>query len=363
MFLFLLGGPGRVLILRKGSMQIKEIEVPEYEKVVECEIAPGVISIISVHNTKMGPALGGCRFYNYKNKDDAMTDVLRLSEGMTYKSAMAGIPLGGGKSVIMGHPETQKTKEVLKGFADFLNALDGKYITAKDVGISVPDLDFMAEHTEYVRGRSGETSSGDPSPMTAFGVYQGIKSAAQFKWGSTDLKGKTVVIQGLGHVGLSVCEYLHKEGAVLKGCDINRESVQKAVDQFSLIEIGLDEWVTTPADIFSPCAMGAILNDESIDQLNQSGIQIIAGGANNQLLDVTKHGEALRQLDILYAPDYIINAGGIINIACEFTGENAKDLTSRIFQTSQDIFTRAKAENKSPAIVSLEMAREKVGLA
>lgn len=343
-------------------MEIKEIQVPEYEKVVECEIAPGVVSIISVHNTKMGPALGGCRFFNYRNKDDALTDVLRLSEGMTYKSAMAGIPLGGGKSIIIGDPSAANKQEVLKGFAHFLNELQGKYITAKDVGVTVADLDFMAEHTEYVRGRSGEKSSGDPSPMTAYGVYQGIKSAAQFKWGSDNLKGKTVVVQGLGHVGYAVCEYLHKEGAILKGCDINADSVQRAKSNFGLQEIGLDDWATTPADIFSPCAMGAILNDDSISHLKEAGVQIVAGGANNQLLDVKKHGEQLKNLDILYAPDYIINAGGIINIACEFTGENAKELTSRIYQTSQDIFTRAQKENLSPAIVSLKMAREKVGL-
>lgn len=347
-------------------MQINEIKVAGYEKIVEAELVPGVTSIIAVHNTKLGAALGGCRFFNYATRQDGFNDVLRLSEGMSYKSAMAGLPLGGGKSIIIGDPVKVKTRALLEAFGDFVQSLNGKYITAKDVGVDVVDLDVIATRTQHVRGTSAKDSSGDPSPMTAYGVYQGIRASAQFKWGTPSLKGKKVVMQGLGHVGLAVAKHLIEDGATVAACDLSKDNLDRAVKNYGITPIGLDDWKTTQGDIFSPCAMGAILNATTIAQLASNGIQIVAGGANNQLLDIEVDGQRIKDAGILYAPDYIINAGGVVNITCEilhYSSSKAVEMTSKIFDTTTAIFERAKKENLPTAKVSLMMAREKLGLA
>ncbi len=347
-------------------MNITEIKVNEYERIVKAELVSGVQAIIAIHNTRLGPALGGCRFYNYASIDDALTDALRLSEGMTYKSAMAGLPLGGGKSVICGDPEKVKSTELLLKFADFVDSQGGRYITAKDVGISVEDLDVMAQRTAHVRGTSAKDSSGDPSPMTAFGVYQGMKASAQFLWKDSSLKGKRVVIQGLGHVGQGLVKHLAEEGATILACEIHEQSAKAMAQKYDVEIIGLNDWHKTKADIFAPCAMGAILDATTLPALNEMGIQIIAGGANNQLKDLEKDGEKARQLGLIYAPDYIINAGGIINIAGEVLNENqdwAYNKTKQIYTTTLTILERAQAENLPTSLIALKMARERVGLA
>ncbi len=345
-------------------MQIKEITVTGYEKIVETELAPGIKSLIAVHNTNLGPSLGGCRFFDYHSYEDALTDVLRLSEGMSYKSAMAGLPLGGGKAIIMGDP-AKKSKELFHKFAEFVNSLEGKYITAKDVGIELEDLDMIAQHTEFVRGTDAPGSSGDPSPMTAFGTYRGLQASAQFRWGNPSLKGKKVIIQGLGHVGYDTAKYLTDEEAIIYASEINPDNMGKAVKDFGVKPIGLDDWQNTQADIFCPCAMGAILSKSSISRLAQNGIQIVAGGANNQLHKPKTDGARLREANILYAPDYVINAGGIINIACEFGGytvDKARSKTSHIYDTLLEIFDRSQNENRCTALVSLQIAKERLGI-
>ncbi|MCP5464251.1 MAG: amino acid dehydrogenase [Deltaproteobacteria bacterium] len=346
-------------------MELKDLNIDGYERVVEAQIAPDVTAIISIHNLKRGPSLGGCRFYNYTSKEAALTDVLRLSEGMSYKSAMAELPLGGGKSVIIGDPRKVKTKELLENFGRFVNELNGQYITAKDVGVEVEDLDVMATQTKWVRGTSDESSSGDPSPVTAFGVFQGIRAAANFQWGNASVKGKRVVVQGLGHVGLETAKHLLEDGAEVWACELNQEALEKAAKNYGIKAIGLDEWKSTEADIFCPCAMGAILTPETIPQLQSNGVKVIAGGANNQLLDIVEDGQRVKDAGMLYAPDYIINAGGVINIACEIMGYDSRqaiEMTSKIYDTTTAIFERAKKENRPTAVVSLDMAREKLGL-
>lgn len=346
-------------------MKIEEIKKEGYETIVKTELVPGVWSLIAVHNTKLGPALGGCRFYNYSSADDALFDVLRLSEGMSYKSAMADLPLGGGKSVIIGDPAQVKSRELLEQFGLFVDSLGGRYITAKDVGVGVEDLDVMAEKTAFVRGTSAKESSGDPSPVTAYGVFQGIRAAAQFKWGTPSLKGKKVVVQGLGHVGFDVTRHLLEDGAQIAACDLDEARLTKLSENYGFEKIGINDWATTKADIFCPCAMGAVLNEQTISQLKQGGVQIIAGGANNQLLDVNADSQRLLNANILYAPDYIINAGGVINIACEIlkeTAAQAVERTAKIFDITLSIFERAQKENKPTALVSLQMAKEKLGL-
>lgn len=346
-------------------MEIKEITVAGYQKIVQAELVPGVHSIIAVHNTKRGPALGGCRFYHYARFEDGLNDVLRLSEGMSYKSAMASLPLGGGKSVIIGDPQAVKSKKLLEAFGEFVDSLNGSYITAKDVGVSVADLDVIASKTEFCRGTSAKESSGDPSPVTAYGVYQGIRAASQFKWGSPSVAGKKVVVQGLGHVGLETAKHLIEDGATVLATDLNKEALDKACQNYGIQAIGLEDWKSTTADIFCPCAMGGVLNEQTITSLKNNGIQVIAGGANNQLLNVQQDGERLKEAQILYAPDYIINAGGVINIACEimnYSSSQAVEMTSKIYDTTLAIFERAAKENKPTAQVSLEMAREKLGL-
>ncbi|MBU0504868.1 MAG: Glu/Leu/Phe/Val dehydrogenase dimerization domain-containing protein [bacterium] len=347
-------------------MQTKEILVTGYEKVVQAELVPGVTSIIAVHNTNLGPSLGGCRFFDYHSFEDALTDALRLSEGMSYKSAMAGLPLGGGKAVIIGDPKKHKSPEIFQQFAEFVNSLEGKYITAKDVGIELEDLALIAKHTKLIRGTDAPGSSGDPSPMTAFGVYRGLQASAHYKWGDASLKNKKVIIQGLGHVGYDTAKYLNDEGATIYATEMNPEILNRAVNELGIKPLGLDDWQNTEADIFCPCAMGAILNKQTLPRLAANGIQIVAGGANNQLHKPQADGARLRKAKILYAPDYVINAGGIINIACEFGGysvEKAKNKTTKIYDTLLEIYDRAENENRCTALVSLQIAKERLGIA
>jgi leucine dehydrogenase len=348
----------------ENIMKIKDIPTEGYERVVEATLTSGQTAIISIHNTNLGPALGGLRFYDYASHEDALFDVLRLSKGMTYKSALARLPLGGGKSVIIGNPDKAKTPELLESFGEFLNELQGRYITAKDVGIEVEDLDVISTKTNFVRGTSNPNSAGDPSPLTAYGVYHGILSAAKAKWGTDDLTGKKVIVQGMGHVGFDVAKRLKAVGAELLITEYHEDRLKACADELGATPLALDGWLNTKADLYCPCALGATVNPDSIPRLHNNGIEIIAGGANNQLLDTKRDGAKLRELGILYAPDFVINAGGIICIACELDGvydeKLAYEKADHIHDTLLEVFDRSLKFDQPTAVAATEMAKELV---
>lgn len=280
--------------------------------------ATGLVAFIAVHNTNMGPALGGCRMYPYASEDDAIRDVLRLSRGMTYKNAMAGLPLGGGKSVIVGNPHTQKTAELMQAMGRAVQTFEGRYITAEDSGSSVGDMKEIAKETSFVVGiptTSDTGLGGDPSPYTAYGVYIGMKSAAKRRYGSDSLTGKRVVVQGLGAVGRYLCKHLADEGAVIIGSDVNADSIAKAQAVAPGITIVAPDAVyAVDAEIYAPCALGATLNDDTIPQMK---FDIIAGAANNQMA-TPKHHDVVAGAGMLYLPDYVLNAGGVIAASYEY---------------------------------------------
>ena len=314
----------------------------DHEQLVYChEPSSGYRGIIAIHNTTLGPALGGTRYWHYKSESDAVIDALRLSRGMTYKAAVAGLSLGGGKSVVMANHGTQDREAVFRAHGRFIESLKGRYITAEDVGTSPADMDYIKLETEHVVGLQGR--SGDPSPVTAYGVYQGIKAAAKVRLGSDSLAGKTVAVQGCGHVGYYLCGYLHEEGARLVVTDIDTEKVKRVVEEFRAKAVGLDEIYGVDAEVFAPCALGAVINDKSLKQLK---VRIVAGGANNQLAE-ERHGDLLEEQGILYAPDYVINAGGLINVNSELEGwsaERAQRKAGEIYDTLLRLFALAKEE-------------------
>ncbi|NIM50233.1 MAG: leucine dehydrogenase [Gemmatimonadales bacterium] len=290
----------------------------------------GYRGIIAIHNTTLGPALGGTRMWTYENDLEALIDVLRLSRGMTYKAAVAGLNLGGGKSVIVGDPNETDRGPIFRAHGRHVQSLSGRYITAEDVGTSTSDMEFIREETEYVVGLAGR--SGDPSPMTALGVYRGMKACAQVAYGSDSLAGKTVTVQGCGHVGYYLCKHLYEEGAKLVVSDIDDRKVKQVVDEFRATGVAPDDIYAVDADIFAPCALGAVVNDDSITLLK---VDIVAGAANNQL-DEERHGDALHERGIIYAPDYAINAGGLINVNAEVEGwdlERSRQKASEIYAT------------------------------
>lgn len=333
-------------------------EFDNHEQVVFCSDAEtGLKAIIAVHSTALGPAVGGCRLWNYESDEAAVNDVLRLSRGMTYKNAMAGLPLGGGKSVIIGDAKTIKSEALFRAFGRMVHRLSGSYYSAEDVNITTGDIMTVNKETPYVAGLEGK--SGNPAPFTALGTYRGIKAAALHKYGSDNLAGKTVAVQGLGSVGFYLCEHLHKEGARLIVTDINQDAVKRAEEQFGATAVGLNDIYAVEADIYAPCALGATINDDTLPQLKAT---IVAGCANNQLKEA-RHGDLLRQKGILYAPDYVINAGGIINVAFEMRpqGYNADESTAKvmaIYDTLLNIFRRADAEQQSTSVVADLMAQE-----
>ena len=333
-------------------------EFDNHEQVVFCSDAEtGLKAIIAVHSTALGPAVGGCRLWQYESDEAAVNDVLRLSRGMTYKNAMAGLPLGGGKSVIIGDAKSIKSEALFRAFGRMVHRLSGSYYSAEDVNITTGDIMTVNKETPYVAGLEGK--SGNPAPFTALGTYRGIKAAALHKFGSDSLEGKTVAVQGLGSVGFYLCEHLHKEGAKLIVTDINQDAVQRAVSQFGATAVGLNEIYAVDADIYAPCALGATINDDTLPQLK---VKVVAGCANNQLKEA-RHGEVLREKGILYAPDYVINAGGIINVASEMRpeGYSAAESTAKvmaIYDTLLNIFRRADAEGQSTSVIADLMAQE-----
>lgn len=327
-----------------------------HEHVVFCQDnVTGLKAIIAVHNTNLGPAVGGCRMWNYASSDDALTDVLRLSKGMTYKNAMAGLNMGGGKSVIFADPKTNLNREQLfLAFGRFVNSLGGKYYSAEDVGVTTADIMVAQKETPFVAGLEGK--SGDPSPFTALGTYLGMKAAVKHQRGIDSLSGLRVSVQGVGHVGYYLCEYLHREGAELFVTDIHGESLKRVANDFGATIVSPQDIYSQNVDIYAPCALGATINDSTILQLKAS---IVAGCANNQLAE-TKHGQQLKDLGILYAPDYVINAGGIINISFDNNYDEQKSTAKveQIYNTLMSIFTESAKRNSTTTEVADEMAKK-----
>jgi leucine dehydrogenase len=324
-----------------------------HEQLVLChDKSTGYRGIIAIHDTTLGPALGGTRFWNYASDDEAITDALRLARGMTYKNAVAGLNLGGGKSVIIGDNRTVNREMIFRAHGRFVDSLGGRYVTAEDVGTGTADMDYVHMETEFVAGLANR--SGDPSPVTARGVFRAIEASAKWRWGSPSLAGRTVIVQGLGNVGNYLCKELHAAGATLVVTDIRPERVRFAVEQYGAVAVSDGEMFSRKADIFAPCALGAILNDDSIRQLS---VEIVCGGANNQLLEPKRHGEALEKRNILYAPDFVANAGGVINVYSELAGwtrERALRKADEIFDTLLGVYEIAKAQ----AIPTYEAADE-----
>lgn len=318
--------------------------------------ASGLRAIVAVHNTNLGPAYGGCRMFPYASDDDALQDVLRLSRGMTYKSALAGLPMGGGKAVIIGDPATAKTPQLLEAMGRFVDQLDGKYITAEDSGTGVADMRVIATQTEYVSGlNSGQEFGGDPSPLTAYGVFCGIKAALKHQNQSDKLAGVRVAVQGAGSVGRHLIEQLIEEGAQVLVADINQANLQ-AAERLGARIVAVDQILSADVDVFAPCAMGAVLNDQSIPALRAP---IVAGAANNQLADIA-HGEMLRKRGTLYAPDFVINAGGIIEIHHQNTGSMDKSRAhiAKIGDTLEHIFEVSEEQKVSTVEVAEKLAEK-----
>ena len=333
------------------------VDFDDHEQVVFCsDEKTGLKAIIAVHSTVLGPAAGGCRFWNYANDDEAVKDVLRLSRGMTYKNAMAGLKLGGGKAVIIGDPTSLKSPELFTAFGKAVDNVAGRYYTAEDVNITTSDMATVNQVTDYVAGLDGK--SGNPAPFTALGTFLGIKAAVKFKLNKNDLTGIKVAVQGLGSVGYDLCQKLHNAGAELVVTDINPTALEKAAEEFNAKIVGLDEIYSQDVDVFSPCALGASINDSTIEQLQAS---IIAGCANNQLAEA-RHDQRLKEKSILYVPDYVINAGGIINVSLEiypepYCANEATRLVERIYDTLMNVFETAKQQDKPTGIIADEMAR------
>ncbi len=322
----------------------EQLKEHDYEQLVFCQDkSSGLKAIIAIHDTTLGPALGGTRIYDYENDEDAIIDALRLARGMTYKNAAAGLNLGGGKAVIIGDPKKIKSEALFRAFGRFVEGLNGRYITGEDMNMTQQDAAYVNCETNYIVGL--ESGSGNPSPVTAYGVFKGIQAAIYEIYGSDDLKDKSVAIQGLGSVGRNLVELLHEAGAKLYVTSRDQAKVDKAVKEIGAIPVNPGEIYSIECDVFSPCAIGAIINDSTIDKFN---CKIIAGAANNQLAE-NRHGDMLEEKEILYVPDYVINSGGVINIIDDISGreynrENALKNTAKIYDICKKVFEIAKRD-------------------
>ncbi|QHS22688.1 Glu/Leu/Phe/Val dehydrogenase [Virgibacillus sp. MSP4-1] len=339
----------------------KYMEHDEYEQVLFCQDqASGLKAIIAIHDTTLGPALGGTRMWTYESEEDALIDALRLSKGMTYKNAAAGLNLGGGKTVIIGDPKKDKSEAMFRAFGRYIQGLGGRYITAEDVGTTVHDMDTIYQETNYVTGISPAFgSSGNPSPATAYGVYRGMKAAAKEAFGTDSLEGRVVAVQGVGNVAHQLCRHLHEEGAQLVVTDIDKNAVQKAVDDFEAKAVDPDDIYDVDCDIYAPCALGATINDETISRLSA---KVIAGSANNQLAE-SRHGDVLYEKGIVYAPDYVINAGGVINVADELYGYNRERAMKKIetlYDNITKVFEISKRDHIPANVAADRMAEERI---
>ncbi|WP_281190922.1 Leu/Phe/Val dehydrogenase [Staphylococcus schleiferi] len=343
-------------------MIFEKMAQADYEQLVFChDETTGLKAIICIHDTTLGPALGGCRFWNYETEEEAITDVMRLAKGMTYKNAAAGLNLGGAKTVVIGDPKKDKSEAFFRALGRYIHSLDGRYITAEDVGTTVEDMDMIYLETLHVCGISESYGSGgNPSPMTALGVYYAMKRTAKEAFGSDSLKGKTVAVQGVGNVAFHMCQYLHDEGAHLIVTDINEEAVQNAVEAFDAQAVGIDEIYSVDADIFAPCALGGVLNDETIPSLKA---KMVCGSANNQLLEENRHGQMLEKRGIIYAPDFVVNSGGVINVADELNGyhrERAEKKVKAVYDQMDKIFTIAKETHVLPLQAAEHLAESRI---
>lgn len=330
-----------------------------HEQLLFCnDNATGLKAIIAVHNTVLGPALGGTRMWAYNNEMEALTDVLRLSRGMTYKNSISGLNLGGGKAVIIGDARTMKSEALMRRFGKFVNSLAGKYITAEDVGIGTADMVYVNMETNHVVGLPGK--SGDPSPVTAHGVYVGMKACAKEQFGSDSLTGKKIAVQGVGHVGEYLVAALAKENAEIYVTDIHEPSLKRVAEKYGAHIVGLNDIYDVDMDIYAPCALGATVNDDTLSRLKCS---IIAGAANNQLQIEDVHGRLVMEKGIIYAPDFALNAGGVINCYSEVKGlssEWAMTKAEEIYQTIGNIVKRSKLENVPTYQIANKMAEERI---
>ena len=346
-------------ISSEGSFVLSKMVDMDHEQILFCQDKDtGLRAIIAVHNTICGPALGGTRMWNYANEEEALTDVLRLSRGMTYKNAISGLNLGGGKAVIIGDSRKDKSEALFRRFGQFVDSLNGKYITAEDVGISPEDMVWVSKETKHVSGLPDK--SGDPSPVTAYGVYMGIKACAKAQFGSDSLSSIKVAVQGVGHVGEYLIKHLTDEGAQVFITDIHEETLKTVANKYGVEVVGLDEIYDLDVDVYAPCALGATVNDDTLNRLKCS---IIAGAANNQLANELVHSQRVMEKGIIYAPDYMINAGGVINCFAEvedLTSEWAMEKAAQIYDTTTAIINRSKAENTSTYAIANNMAEERL---
>jgi len=331
-----------------------------HEQVAFChDRVSGLKAIIAIHDTTLGPALGGCRMWPYDSEEEALVDALRLARGMTYKNAAMGLNFGGGKAVILADPRRDKSEELFRAFGKFVESLGGRYITAEDVGVSAEDVATIAVETRYVVGLPER--SGDPSPATAYGVFRGIKASLQEVFGDESLNGRTVAVQGIGHVGYHLCRYLHEAGARLVVADIFEDRVGRAVEVFGATAVPADEIYDVECDVFSPCALGAVINDETLPRLR---CKIVAGSANNQLAE-PRHGAELARRGILYAPDYVINGGGVINVTEEYhpsgyERERAYARVAGIYGKLLQVYAISKRDGITTAEAADRMAEDRI---
>ncbi len=341
----------------------EQMHLPGHEQVLFAQDPQtGLKAVIAIHSSVLGPALGGTRMWNYASDQDGITDALRLSRGMTYKNAISGLNLGGGKAVIIGDASKLKTEALMRSYGKFVNNLNGKYITAEDVNTNARDMEYIGMETRFVTGKSDFLGgSGDPSPFTAYGVYMGMKAAAKKAWGNDSLTGKKVLVQGAGNVGQYIVGYLVGDGAKVLICDINEERLKQAVNKFPGIEVVDGNTIfDLEADIYAPCALGATLNTESITKLK---CPVVAGCANNQLADENVHGPMLMKKGIIYVPDFLINAGGVINISVELDGYNKErslSMVEKIYGRTQEIFELSERENVHAQLAAMRIAEKRI---
>jgi len=345
-----------------GDEIFNQLSTFDHEEIVFCnDNATGLKAIICIHNSVLGPGLGGTRFYNYASEKDAVTDVLRLARGMSYKSSIAGLNLGGAKAVIIGDPSKLKSEALFRKFGRFIRNLNGKYITAEDVGTTLQDMEYIKMETDHVVGLPEiKGGGGDPSPVTAYGVFMGMKASAKETWGSDSLSGKRIAVQGIGKVGEHLVQFLSKEGAKIYISDINQESLARVAKAYKAEVVAKDTIFEQEVDIFAPCAMGAVLNTENINKIKAV---VVCGAANNQLADETIHGELLRSRNINYAPDFLVNSGGIINVYSELIGYNrelAYAQTQNIYNQTLEIFKKAKSEKITTFKAAMQIAEKRI---
>ena len=348
--------------LHKIDPVFGQLSFDNHEQIVFCnDKDTGLKAIIGIHNTVLGPALGGTRMWKYANEWEALNDVLRLSRGMTFKSAISGLNLGGGKAVIIGDSKVDKTPEMITRFGEFVNSLSGKYITAEDVGTTTEDMDRINDVTKFVTGISeSRGGSGNPSPVTAYGVFMGMKAAAKYQFGSDKLDGKKVLVQGIGHVGETLVDYLTKEGALVQITDINQGKLEEVSAKYGAKIYTGEDIYSADVDIYAPCALGATINDDTINKIKA---KVIAGAANNQLAAEQIHGKILKDKGIAYAPDFLINAGGIINVYAEIVGYDKAEAmrrTENIYNTTLEIFSFAEQKGITTHQAALSIAQNRI---